>query len=152
MTASLYTNDELEQIQNALGLVDRRSKEDFVLFFRSAYEHYVPMVASYVKRNASFFADSIFVTLSHATNPIKNPQGFGLAFGSFVGLLSKAEDANVCKSLFSNVQTYKFIEKTIKLFESVKGFDMNSLKLVFVSMDVSLLEPEELEKFNNFVK
>lgn len=151
MSISVRQPEWLEQLQEPLGLVDRRAKEDFVLYFMSAFDRYAYLKESYVVRNASFLSDSIFITLSHATNPVKNPSGFGLSLGSFIGFLDKAKDPAVCVVFFGNDATYSFLKKSIDIFKSIKGFDMNIIKNKLMEMDISRLEPADLGKHSSFI-
>ena len=130
----------MEKLQSSLGLEDRRTKEDFRLFYMSARDHYDDLRPSYVARNISFLMDSIYITLSHATKPTRNPTGFGLSLGSFLGMIDKAKDSSVCLVLFKDEQAYSFLNKCTDLLKKVDGLDKESIKVAIQDMDISKLE------------
>lgn len=139
-------------LQESFGLTSVRAKEDLVLYFMSAYDRYEELKPSYVSRNISFLADSIFITLSHATRPSSNPSGFGLALGSFLGFVSKASDAQVAKFMFSNNQTLEFMKKCVLLFKGIQNFDMNIVKDKLKEINISRLDSSELAAFNSLLE
>lgn len=151
MASSSVSLDKIEGLYDPLGLDDLRTKEDFKIFFFSALERYKELRPSYIVRNVSFLCDSMYITLSHATNAKKNPSGFGLALGSFAGLLTKAEDSTVCESIFKNEMAFKFFNKCLELIKKVEGFDMVFLKDIIDEMDTSRLGPDELHEFTTLV-
>ncbi|PIN80942.1 hypothetical protein COV13_02795 [Candidatus Woesearchaeota archaeon CG10_big_fil_rev_8_21_14_0_10_32_9] len=140
------------KLKAELGLLSPRNQEDFGIFFNSAYEHYSELLPSYVRRNVSFLLDSLFITISHSTDPVKNPTGFGLALGSFVGLLEKLKHPEVTKAIFSNAQATKFFRNSLSAFSSVKKFDRELLKPLLEQIDTTLLEGEELREYNENTK
>jgi hypothetical protein len=142
----------IPELQTILGIEDKRAQDDFKIFFMSAYDRYADLKPTYVARNVSFLIDSIFVTLSHATSPKRNPSGFGLSLGSFAGFLKKGEDSQACKMIFSNEMSINFMKKIMDLFKKVEGFDTKYFGDLFVKMNISLLEPDELQRFNAVVE
>jgi hypothetical protein len=90
----------IDSVQNSLGINAPKAREEFRSFLLSSYVKYDQLLPTYVRRNLSFMAESLMHTMSHAKMPSNNPSGFGLAFGSFIGLLMKAEDPYVCKLCF----------------------------------------------------
>ena len=152
MVVKLRQHEEFEKFMDSIHLTDVRFRDDLKVYFFSSYDHYEKLVPSYVRRNITFLTDSIYVTLSHATDPLKNPTGFGLALGSFMGLLEKAQDPAVCKILISNETSYNFFVKIVNLFRKVHSFDMELIKEPMKDMAISMLETEELEKFNEIVE
>jgi len=149
MSISVREPEWFEQLQNSLGIADRRAKEDFSLYFMSAFDRYDVLKESYIVRNASFLSNSIFITLSHATKPIKNPSGFGLALGSFIGFVEKAKDPAVCVAFFNHESTHVFLKKCLEIFKKIDGFDMQIIKDTLEDMDVSRLEPRDLGNYSS---
>lgn len=140
-------NEWIESVQTSLGIVSQKSQEEFRSFLLSSYVKYDQLLPTYVRRNLSFMAESLMHTMSHATNPVSNPSGFGLAFGSFIGLLMKAEDPYVCKVMFSDQKVFSSIIKMIEMLKSINGLDIDVIKEVSQHMNTSVLEPQEKEKY-----
>jgi len=140
------------KLKSELGLLNTRNQEDFGIFFNSAYEHYSELLPSYVRRNISFLLDSLFITIRHSTDPVKNPTGFGLALGSFIGLLEKLKHPEVTKALFSSAQATKFFRNSLNAFGSVKNFDRALLSSLLEQIDTTLLEGEELREYSENTK
>jgi hypothetical protein len=90
--------------------------------------------------------------MSHATQPSGNPSGFGLAFGSFIGLLMKAEDPYVCKVMFTDTQTNNNIIKMLNILKGINGLDMNVVREIAQHMNTSMLEPVEQERYEQLVQ
>ena len=132
-----------------LNLQGPRAQDDFRIFFLSAYNHYDDLLVSYVRRNISFLLDSLYITLSHSVDPLKNPTGFGLALGSFIGLLEKLKYPEVVKALFSDQQSVKFFKNCIKTFKSAKSFNFDLLSPFLEEINTILLEGEELKNYSD---
>jgi hypothetical protein len=137
----------VESMQNSLGIINPKAQEEFRSFLLSAYTKYDQLIPSYVRRNISFISESIMNTMSHATAPSSNPSGFGLAFGSFIGLLMKAEDQYVCQIMFSDMKTYTNVNKTINLLKSINGVDISVVREIIQRMNTTMLEPPEKERY-----
>ena len=152
MAESLITREKLDNLMDSLGIQEVRSREDFRIFFSSALERYNEMRPTYVARNISFLLDSLFITMSHATNPKKNPHGSGLSLGSLTGLLYKCSDAMVCEALFKNVQARDFFSKCMVLAKKTDNFNLVFFKEYVENMDISKLDNEELIIFNSFME
>jgi hypothetical protein len=152
MTFPPIQNEWIESVQNSLGITNLKSQEEFKSFLLSSYVKYDQLLPTYVRRNLSFMAESLMQTMSHTTNPANNPSGFGLAFGSFIGLLMKAEDSYVCKVMFSDAKTNNSIMKMITILKSINGLDVSVVKEISQHMNTSMLEPAELEKYDALIQ
>lgn len=141
-------NEWIESIQNAIGIVNPKSQEEFRSFLLSSYVKYDNLLPTYVRRNISFMSDSLLQTMTYTKQPVSNPSGFGLVFGSFIGLLMKAEDQYVCKVMFSDQKTYTNIIKMIDILKSINGLDIDVIKEVAQHMNTTALEPAEQEKYD----
>jgi len=142
----------LSKLQDSFGLTNVRAKEDLALYFMSAYDRYDELKPSYVVRNASFLVDSIYITLSHALKPAKNPPGFGLALGSFLGFISKAKDHSVAEAYLKNEVTFGFLVKCVDLFKKIDGFDMEIIRERIGEMDISKLDSVDLTQFSRLLE
>lgn len=152
MAESLITREKLDNLMDSLGIQEVRSREDFRIFFSSALERYNEMRPTYVARNISFLMDSLFITMSHATDPKKNPHGAGLSLGSLTGLIIKCSDSLVCEALFKNNQARDFFLKCVDLAKKTNNFNMVFFKDFVPMMDLSKLGTDELEAFNLFAE
>ena len=142
----------IESVQNSLGIVSPKAREEFRSFLLSSYVKYDQLLPTYVRRNLSFMSESLMHTMSHARMPVNNPSGFGLAFGSFIGLLMKAEDPHVCKVMFSDQKTNTSIHKMIEMLKSINGLDISVVREISQHMNTSMLEPAEQEKYEALVQ
>jgi hypothetical protein len=141
-------NEWIESVQTSLGIVNPKSQEEFKSFLLSSYVKYDQLLPTYVRRNLSFMSESLMQTMGHAKVPSSNPSGFGLAFGSFIGLLMKSEDPYVCKVMFSDQKTYTSIIKMIDMLKAINGLDITVVKEIAQHMNNSMLEPQEQEKYD----
>ena len=140
------------KLKSELGLLNSRNEEDFKIFFLSAYEYYSELSPSYVRRNVSFLLDSLFITISHSTDPVKNPTGFGLALGSFIGFLEKLKHPEVVKALFSNAQATKFFKNSLNSFIVAKKFEIDLIRPLLDQINTTLLEGESLREYSENTK
>ena len=152
MADSLVTKEKLESLMSSLGLEERRAKEDFSIFFSSALERYREMRPSYVARNMAFLMDSLFITMSHATDPKRNPHGTGLSLGSLTGVLAKCSDSSVGAALFGNEQSFDFLGKCLEIARKMPGFKLDFFKSYAEKADSSKLEAHALERFNSLLE
>jgi hypothetical protein len=142
----------IESIQNSLGITAPKAREEFRSFLLSSYVKYDQLLPTYVRRNISFMAESLMHTMSHAKMPSNNPSGFGLAFGSFIGLLMKAEDPYVCKVMFSDEKVNTSIHKMINILKDINGLDISVVREISQHMNTSLLEGGEQDKYEVLVQ
>ncbi|MFA6073587.1 MAG: hypothetical protein WC758_05725 [Candidatus Woesearchaeota archaeon] len=140
-------NEWIESVEISLGITSQKAQEEFRSFLLSSYAKYDQLLPTYIRRNLSFMSDSLMQTLSHATVPASNPSGFGLAFGSFIGLMMNAEDPYVCKVMFSDLKTNININKMISILKSINGLDVSVVKEISQHMNTSMLDPAEQERY-----
>ena len=128
-----------------------REKDDFKIFFDSAYSKYMKLGDSYLGRNAGFLMNSLLITISHAQKPAKNPTGFGLSLGSIAAVIERMKNAEMCKAVIGNAQSSDFLDKTLRLFRTAEGFDINILKEMLLQVNITTLSPEEQVKLNKII-
>lgn len=145
-------NEWIESVQTSLGITSPKAQEEFKSFLLSSYVKYDQLLPTYIRRNIGFMSESLMHTLSHATVPSSNPSGFGLAFGSFIGLMMKAEDPYVCKVMFSDMKTNTNINKMINILKNINGLDISVVREISQHMNTSMLEPAEQERYEAMVQ
>ncbi len=143
-------NDLVSSLQKKIAF-STRSAEDFKIFFTSSYNHYDALLPSYVRRNISFLLDSLFITASHAKDPLKNPTGFGLALGGFIMLSEKLKYPEITKALFSNTQATKFFRNTLVILLNTDLVDKQVFRTLFEDINTTLLEGEELKNYSESI-
>lgn len=147
----MLSNEDLHTLEGNLGIVDYKLQQDFSLYYKAAVQKYKEMSTSYVKRNLPFLMSSLQTTLTHATNPAKNPSGFGLALGTFTGIMEKCVDAAMFKAMLESAQTFEILTKILQLFRKVPGLDMMIIGTLIATANPTELTEHERAKMAEMI-